>query len=104
MGFKGPYIGRQLSFLDRSIHYFGVGYIHKVSSLMPRNPDHWPPHLVYVGMMIGFSPTTYTTFESIPYVEVCVGVLIPGKTLRDFTVAVIPEEGNDSFKILFKHN
>ena len=55
---------------------------------------------MYVGMMIGFSPTTYTAFESIPYVEVCVGVLIPGKTLRNFSVAVIPEEGNYSFSCL----
>ena len=49
--------------------------------------------LSFVDMLIGFSPTTYTAFESDGYVEVCVDVLIPGEALRNFTAALIPEEG-----------
>ena len=48
----------------------------------------------YLGMTVGFTQVTNTAIESARYVEVCVDVLIPGEALRNFTVILIPEEGN----------
>ena len=48
----------------------------------------------YLGMTVGFTQVTNTAIESAEYVEVCVDVLIPGEALRNFTVILIPEEGN----------
>ena len=50
--------------------------------------------LHYLGMTVGFTQVTNTVTESAEYVEVCVDVLIPGEALRNFTVILIPEEGN----------
>ena len=48
----------------------------------------------YLGITVGFTQVTNTAIESAKYVEVCVDVLNPGKVLRNFTVILIPEEGN----------
>ena len=49
---------------------------------------------IILGMTVGFTQVTNTAIESAEYVEVCVDVLIPGEALRNFTVILIPEEGN----------
>ena len=46
-----------------------------------------------VEMVIGFSKGIYTAIETDGYVEVCVDVPTPGMALRNFTVALLPEEG-----------
>ena len=51
--------------------------------------------LSFLGMTIGFTHVMNTVTESAEYVEVCVNVLIPGEALRNFTVILIPEEGNN---------